>query len=116
MYKGKTLPPRATEHHTDQYLTTELGEAAGLGFMLAWELGSLNDLMFPAYHVGVKSVELDVPVMIEGQRWKEGPQRPYASRHGEVDGVARGFSPEERWQALYDWAASRVRWNLPVAV
>jgi hypothetical protein len=111
-YKGKTLPPRATEFGTDQYATTDLGEAAGLGFMLAWELGALNDLVFHSLHLYNCSVILDVPILEE--RWFS--QRPSYTRYADVPAGLRGYTPEERWQKIYEWAASRVRWQLPVPV
>lgn len=58
----------------DEYETRELGERAGLGSMISWEVGYMNDETF--YRL----------------------------------------TPEQRWQAFYEWACKLVRWNLPVTV
>jgi hypothetical protein len=91
--------------------TIELGEKLGLGFMLSWQIGAENDLHCPRLKLQSKHVMLDVPVEVSS--WY-GDGRPSYQEVVSVSDYLRGYSPEERWQHIYNWAASKIRWSLPV--
>lgn len=101
--------------------TAELGASLGMTWTLAWEIGYKNDVEFSPVQMPMKSVVLDVPIINEPvQGWGIALSRPRPQLSAYVPDYnaarwARGYSPEERWQAVYDWACSKVRWQLPVA-
>lgn len=106
----------------DEHETATLGAELGLTWTLAWQLGYMNDVEMPdrEWHVPTKWVTFDVPIeRAPGQSWSTRPGPPSFATHASVpdyDRAAyRGVTPEERWQRMYDWACSKVRWNLPVA-
>lgn len=110
---------RGSDHET-----AELGASIGMTWTLAWEIGFMNDAELLPLQTPRKSVALDVPLFEEDQRfWSGDPNRKVPPREitsayvPDYDAAkwARGYTPEERWQAVYDWACSKVRWNLPVA-
>lgn len=110
-YKG-ALPD--FEDDGDSELTREVGENLGLGFMLTWELGYMNDEACRPLHLGARSVPLDVPITEETSGWGNG--RPARTLYATVRGELRGYTPEQRWQRIYDWAANQVQWQLPALV
>jgi hypothetical protein len=107
--------------------TARLGESLGLTYTLAWEIGYLNDVECPAPEKPMaRRVKLDVPLIEEPDpraRYYGGNSRmmmPTEVREVWVrdynGAFVDGYSPEQRWQKLYEWACSKVRWDLPVVV
>jgi hypothetical protein len=113
---GKHRGVDMSEYEDSQEGSVDLGKELGLGFMLAWQLGSENDMYCPPIRQYQKSVILDVPIVIhEGVQINCYYARPTQTTYAyTADGVLHGYSPEERWQHLYAWASSRIHWDLPV--
>ena len=104
--------------------TASLGEELGFTRTLAWEIGFKNDVELPdqRWFVPERPVRLDVPVFTEpdprerlyGYGHNARPKEEIIVYVPDYDRAHfEGVTPEERWQRMYDWACSKVRWNLP---
>lgn len=111
-YRGMDL----SQYDSGEEGTHEVGNDLGLGYMLKWQIGAENDLYCSPLHQWTRRITLDVPIT-DDKAWRWGGLlRAPLTIHAEIpSGVLRGYSPEERWEHLYRWASSRIKWNLPVA-
>lgn len=132
-YKGVDL---GEYREGDQEDTIQIGESIGMGRMIPWHLGFMNDTQLP----GLEPWELERakrngnPFVWSEQKqcyeylyrtaayvevWDETSGRIRLVRERESIGEwlqARCATPEQRWDAIYRWACSQIEWNLPVPV
>jgi len=113
LYARRDEPPRGWEG--DEEETADLGASLGITWTLAWQLGYMNDEQFPSRRVYQRTK----PVLVEvWNRYSDQTGRVAIERHyvptGQIE--VSGYTPEERWQCVYDWACSKIKDFYPPAV
>jgi len=96
--------------------TAELGELLGMTHTLAWEIGFKNDVEFDDRRVIIDSDLVPMTLWTEYSDFTGKPEVVYARTLGTIR-CQRGYTPEQRWEAMYAWAISKVeKWHLPAVV
>lgn len=141
-YKGVNLDrtpvslddPTLVGWEGDQDETIELGVSMGMGKMIPWHLGFMNDIELPGWdkYEEKRSKERGNPFVWNEEKqcfeylwfhscyvelWDERSGRWRLDRVQESIGnwlQARVVTDEQRWQAVYDWVCSQIKWDLPV--